>query len=139
MKIVTAREQIEMLSPWRVAAFVFPWRESEAYPGKGFFADLENGHKLSVLPPHPRDPSRGWDWYLWHGQKNEHGEHPVTGGGQGWRNDSRAHSTDHLPTAEDAKAAAEDAYSKLFPIGTNTGPHDSGVDYSDLNKFMGEL
>lgn len=43
------------------------------------------------------------------------------------------------PTREHAIAAAERAYQWLFPLGTDTGGHDSGVDYSDLNKFMGEL
>lgn len=43
------------------------------------------------------------------------------------------------PTREHAMRAVEERYRQKFPIGTNTGPHDSGVDYSDLNKFMGEL
>lgn len=45
----------------------------------------------------------------------------------------------HFPTPEHAMEAVEKAYSQMFPLGTNTGGHDSGVDYSDLNKFMGEL
>jgi len=35
--------------------------------------------------------------------------------------------------------AAEQAYQQKYPIGTNTGPHDSGVDYSDLNSFKDYL
>lgn len=31
------------------------------------------------------------------------------------------------------------AYQYVYPLGTNTGTHDSGVDYSNLNKFMDEL
>ena len=42
-------------------------------------------------------------------------------------------------SADEAKQLAEEHYQRLFPLGTDTGRHDSGVDYSDLNKFMGEL
>lgn len=49
-----------------------------------------------------------------------------------------AHS-DHIPTLEDAKAQAQAHYQKMFPIGTNTGGHDSGVDYGDLNSYMRHL
>jgi hypothetical protein len=116
----------------------FPWRPNKRWTGYEWEeANLENGHQLAVYP-HPNDPDEGWDWYLWHGPTQEDGSRDVTGGGRGWDGDDRAHSTEHIPTADHARAAAEAAYSELFPIGTDTGPHESGVDYSDLNKFMGE-
>jgi hypothetical protein len=49
-----------------------------------------------------------------------------------------AHS-DHIPTLDDAKAQAQEHYQGMFPIGTNTGGHDSGLDYSDLNSYMRHL
>ena len=123
----------------RTVGHVFDWVPSKKFHNsEATFAHLENGHQLGVFTSTPRDPDEGWDWYLWHGPKDERGNREVIGGGRGWDGDDRAHSTDRIPTADDARAAAEDAYSKMFPIGTDTGPHDSGVDYSDLNKFMGE-
>jgi hypothetical protein len=62
-----------------------------------------------------------------------------TGGGSRWKGLPGAAATEHLPTREHAQAQAEEVYRRLHPIGTNTGGHDSGTDYSDLNKFMGEL
>ena len=49
-----------------------------------------------------------------------------------------AHS-DHIHTLDDAKAQAQSHYEGMFPIGTNTGSHDSGTDYSDLNSYMRHL
>jgi hypothetical protein len=43
---------------------------------------------------------------------------------------------DHIHSLDEAKNQAQEAYKQMFPIGTNTGGHDSGVDYSDLNSFM---
>lgn len=40
---------------------------------------------------------------------------------------------------QEAMKGAEDHYKAMFPIGTNTGDHDSGVDYSDLNSFKDQL
>lgn len=43
------------------------------------------------------------------------------------------------PSKEHAMQAIEQRYRQTFPIGTNTGPHDSGVDYSNLNDFKDYL
>lgn len=40
------------------------------------------------------------------------------------------------PSKEEAMAAIEKKYRETFPVGTDTGTHDSGVDYSDLNSLM---
>lgn len=63
-------------------------------------------------------------------------DHSVDGPG-GLR--TRYRAINSHPDRESAIAAAESAYQQMFPLGTNTGNHDSGVDYSDLSKFMGEL
>jgi hypothetical protein len=44
-----------------------------------------------------------------------------------------------IDSLDEAKRQAQNYYHKMFPLGTNTGPHDSGVDYSDLNGFMDGL
>lgn len=131
-RVITARDQVAALSPWRTAGLALDWKPARF--GQSW-ARLENGHTLAAMPPSQTNPDRGAEWYLWTGGG---GDEDVTGGGRGWEGDPRAHSTDHLPTIEHAMAAAEEAYAKLYPIGTDTGPHDSGVDYSDLNKFLGE-
>jgi hypothetical protein len=40
------------------------------------------------------------------------------------------------PSREHAMRAIEKRYREKFPIGTSTGGHDSGVDYSDINQIM---
>lgn len=105
-------------------------------------APLENGHALWVYG---------------------HGDQPWTGTGEGgyiaaldnlpydpdfpedsdgennWlyhvREEATSGKLKKFPTREHAMRAAEEAYQKHFPIGTNTGGHDSGTDYSDLNSF----
>jgi hypothetical protein len=81
---------------------------------------------------YPEEPSK----YESH-QDPDH--HLAGNGGDGPRGEDDPWHRDYIPTLEDAKAEAEEHYKKMFPLGTNTGKHDSGVDYSDLNKFMGEL
>lgn len=44
-----------------------------------------------------------------------------------------------MHSEEEAKSGIENKYKELYPIGTNTGTHDSGVDYSDLNSFKDYL
>lgn len=39
-----------------------------------------------------------------------------------------------IATREEAQREAEEHYQKMFPIGTSTGFHDSGVDYDDIMK-----
>lgn len=45
----------------------------------------------------------------------------------------------HINTLEEAQQQAQEHYQRLFPIGTSTGGHDSGLDYSDLNSYMRHL
>jgi hypothetical protein len=52
--------------------------------------------------------------------------------------DSVVHGN-HIRSLDEAKSQAQEAYKTMFPIGTDTGGHDSGVDYSDLNSFMRHL
>jgi hypothetical protein len=40
---------------------------------------------------------------------------------------------------EEAMSHSQEQYEKMFPVGINTGGHDSGVDYSDLNSYMKHL
>lgn len=108
--------------------------------GTSFESRLENGHVLFVTGP-PRDrPEMGWQWGIY--DKNHPDPdiraYPVRKGGQLWGGESPDDPSDHLPTAEHAKRQAIKNYKQMFPMGTDTGTHDSGVDYSDLNKIMRE-
>lgn len=111
--------------------------------GERYRAALENGHVLTM----DNDPKYGWQWALFEpsGTMTADDGVPVpvtdlrTGGGSRWKGLPGATATEHLPTREHARQQAEEAYQKLYPIGTNTGKHDSGVDYSDLNSFKDYL
>jgi len=145
-RVITAREQVQMLAAWRRTAFDWkPDYGSKTIGTERLRAALENGHSLAIQD----HGEYGWNWSMFapagH-MEDEAGGPPipirelVTGGGSRWKGvPGSYYSTDHLPTKEHARQQAEEAYQKMYPIGTNTGPHDSGVDYSDLNKFMGEL
>jgi hypothetical protein len=137
-RVITAREQVELLARWRRTAGWADWKVTARYPSFGpdaatHEARLENGHTMMVSSGQwGHGPANiFWDYHiadqdentLGYGGSDESGrpEHPI------------------IRSAEEAKQKAEDHYRHLFPVGTNTGKHDSGVDYSDLNKFMGEL
>lgn len=96
-------------------------------------AHLENGYRMSVGPSFLTKGSFGYNIY---GPPTEQEEWPeiatskVHGKEEYPRNPHRW-SHDFL-TREQARAAAEKHYEQLFPLGTDTGGHDSGVDYDDI-------
>jgi hypothetical protein len=143
-RIITAREQVHLLAAWRRTAFDWKPDPLSLEGTERHRAALENGHVLAIQ----HHPDHGWNWTMFAPAGHMEGINGgpptpitelVTGGGARWKGLSGFYSTDHLPTKEHARQQAEEAYQKLYPIGTNTGGHDSGTDYSDLNKFMGEL
>ena len=100
----------------------------EDFPEGYHRSKTENGHQLYVYRVRRPD---GFAWSIY--APHQDSDNPATmtmvdGAGHRYG--------DEIPSVEHAKAAAEEAYKKLFPIGTDTGPRESGVDYSDLNKFM---
>lgn len=132
MRIIRARHQAELLAAFQRTAGWADWKVTDEWPhlGGGAHSEearLENGHRLNVSSGTWGSNRPPWRWY-W-GIYDADDNHVIGSG-------------DHDPpphSPEEARQAAEAAYQKLFPIGTDTGGHDSGVDYSDLNKFMGEL
>lgn len=113
-----------------------------------WMAPLENGHELHAWSYQHNDRNRdyGWTWAI----RDPHGDETgwdednrmwLSGGGP----DSPVYDEDEdedaiYPDLGSAVKRAEDKYRQMFPVdGPGTGPHDSGVDYSDLNRFMGEL
>jgi hypothetical protein len=107
-------------------------------------AALENGHVLAI-----QDHGKyGWNWTMFapaghmegmNGGPPETVTELVTGGGARWKGLPGFYSTDHIPTREHARQQAEEAYKRLYPIGTDTGGHDSGTDYSDLSGYLRHL
>lgn len=105
-------------------------------------APLENGHQLMVRrfdEPGTQWSSGPWDYWI-HGVSTP----SMPGGVRNYHPSDDSYKTlghgfKGLPSKEHAIQAAEQAYRRLVPLGTDTGSHDSGTDYSDLNKFMGEL
>ena len=90
-----------------------PWRQSEEWnPPQPLVSEY-----LAAAGPESKYNVRCFDRWL-----PDH-EPPVL-----------VHS-DHIPSLGHAKQQAEEAYQKMFPLGTNTGGHESGNDYSDLNSF----
>jgi hypothetical protein len=83
----------------------------------GYIAALDN---LPYDPDFPEDASGENNW-LYHVRDENSGK------------------LKNFPTREHAMRAAEEAYQKHFPIGTDTGGHDSGTDYSDLNSYLRHL
>jgi hypothetical protein len=130
MRIVSAREQVQLLAAWRRTAGWADWKVTNEYPEHGGGARdeearLENGHTLGIGSGNWNSNGPPWRWH-WH--ISDANDEYVTGSGE---DNPPAHSP------EEARQTAEQAYEKIFPAGkANTGPHDSGVDYSDLNKFM---
>jgi hypothetical protein len=88
----------------------------------------DSGHSYSIVDPskYPEEPSK----YAPH-----QGPEVIAARGR----DTDDPEQTYIPTMEDAKRMAEEHYKQLFPIGTDTGPHDSGVDYSGLNSFKDYL
>jgi hypothetical protein len=113
---------------WKPVKWADPEATDEMYRAK-----LENGHALSCYQI-PDAPDHGWMWSIYEPVKP--GEHPnpqamryVAGdGGEGL-----------YPTFDHARQAAEDEYQQRYPIGTDTGSHDSGNDYTDLSGYMKHL
>ena len=117
-------------------------------------APLENGHELHAwsydgklwpgLGSNLGPEELGWNWAIVDPSKypaepskyEEHGdpEHTLAGNGGDAGDPDDPWHRDHIPTLEDAKAEAEAHYRRLFPIGTDTGGHDSGFDYDDFFK-----
>lgn len=145
MRIVTAREQVELLAAFRRIAGWADWKVVERYPSFGpeartERAKLENGHTLEISSG--RWGGSGPQHMFWDYHIADHDGNTLAYRGFPATDNYPPETNSHPPrmrSAEEAKKEAEDHYQRLFPIGTDTGPHDSGVDYSDLNKFMGEL
>jgi hypothetical protein len=108
----------------------------------------EGGYQMGELPPEP--PGSHWKGIIEHGVDRPELHDPDAYAAAGYPADWHVrhtpvyHNRSKLrakayPTREHAIRAVEKKYRQMFPIGTDTGKHDSGVDYSDLNKFMGEL
>jgi len=127
----------------------FDWQAySAASPDvEGHHARLENGHTLSVHQDRSK-PHEGWSWGLTvpkgiitdaDGSNPQEMRELVTGGGKNWEKIHGAYASHHLPSREHAIRQAQEAYQTLYPMGTNTGGHDSGNDYSDLNSYMKHL
>ena len=145
MRIVTAREQVQLLAAWRRTAGWADWNVTARYPSYGpdaatHEANLENGHKMMVSSGQwgGSGPSHMfWDYHIadHDGQTLAYRGFPAT---DNYPPETGSHPP-RMRTADEAKSAAEEHYQRLFPIGSDTGKHDSGIDYSDLSKFMGEL
>ncbi len=141
----------------RVASPQFDWRRAPELDDQKFIKDyvpgvyrdqgpqdhhiapLENGHVLIVR--RFNKPGTQWsegDWDYWIQGASAHPQlknyHPTDDS-----YDVLGHGFRGLPSKEHAIQAAEQAYRRLVPIGTDTGRHDSGVDYSDLNSFKDYL
>jgi hypothetical protein len=98
-------------------------------------APLENGHELHIWE---NLMGGGWGWAVYV-PANEQEAHPDNWPASSDYGRPGCNGIKMPKTEEEAKAAAEGAYRILFPIGTHTGEHDSGIDYSDLNSFMRAL
>lgn len=122
----------KMTSGRRKTAGWADWKVTQEYPEHGGGARdeearLENGHTLGIGSGNWNSNGPPWRWH-WH--ISDANDEYVTGSDE---KNPPAHSP------EEARQTAEQAYEKIFPAGkVDTGPHDSGVDYSDLSKFMGE-
>lgn len=133
--------------------------------GEAYHAPLENGHRLRVWDDTINEPR----WGPLEPGGSRMGDLPPEEPGSHWKagwdegvdfpNDPAMPGYPHnthphweavyehdsplrakaYPTREEAMKAVERRYRQKYPIGSDTGSHDSGVDYSDLNKFMGEL
>lgn len=136
------------------------------HPGtEAYHAPLENGHRLRVwddsitesrwgplkpggsqmgdLPP--EEPGSLWKAVIDQGatRSSDPDAYAAAGYPDDWqpRRTPVYHNRSKLrakayPTREHAIRAVEKKYRQMFPIGTDTGPHDSGVDYSDINQIM---
>ena len=135
-RVIAAREQVQLLSAWRKVGF--DWKVTARYPeyhpeAQDAQARLENGHALNVSSGQ-WGSNRASDTYWDYDITDADGQIIASGG---W-DENGGNQRPTIRSPQEAKQRAEEHYQKLFPIGTDTGPHDSGVDYSDLNKFMEE-
>lgn len=115
-------------------------------------ARLENGHELHAWRYENPEAGQGWNWGVVDPEqpKPEH-EYSLPGefkylakAGEDAKYDDRQTGGslihgDQIDSFDEAKQQAQKHYQKIFPIGTDTGFHDSGVDYSDLNSYMRHL
>lgn len=103
-------------------------------PRRGTYKELRH------LPP------KGWGYGIWTNEPPEDGDYH---GSDDWRNGGdrdgeyvhQGNSKIVYPTHDEAKAAAEAHYYSLDHAGRSRDQHthgefDSGVDYSDLNKYL---
>ena len=108
----------------------FDWRRHPKYDDITQ-AKLENGHTLETGRSMLTNGAYGYTIYGPPTEDNQYGEKltesPTVGHGQ--------HRQHPQLNEQAAQRDAEEHYKRLFPMGTNTGGHDSGVDYSDLNSF----
>jgi len=92
----------------------------------GWLAHSENGDVIHVIPEYDRNgPTGTHEYRIFGGVQNlDDGEFPILGKKSGYSD------------VEQAKSDASKHYYSLNH--SNRRQPDSGVDYSDLNKFMGE-
>ena len=129
-KMTSGRRRTSGWADWNVTAR-YPQYHPQAQDAE---ARLENGHSLHIGSGQwgsNRPSDTYWDYHI----ADPSGLIIASGG---W-DEGPNHQNPTIRSPEEAKRQAEEHYEKLFPIGSDTGKHDSGVDYSDLNKFMGEL
>lgn len=110
---------------------IFPTPEDPSYGNpsawQAWQADLENGHSITV---HNTDGQ-------WKGCINHPGIFGPDYGKDSLGDAMFPHSTtpdESWSNREEAARGMEAHYKNLFPLGTNTGGHDSGVDYDDIIK-----
>lgn len=139
----------------RMRRTAFDWKAYDHPSGgveESYRTNLENGHYMVTY--RNQDPDKGWSWGLFAPGTHPGGENPrgtyeggdgevvpydelVNGGGSSWSSvarwkPGRPHSTEHLPTFDHARQQAEEYYRGAYPLGTDTGGHDSGVDYDSF-------
>lgn len=113
------------------------WKVIERFRGSGLDPDvqqarLENGHTLNVSSFGRPGKMDNWDYHI----TDDKGEVLGHGGADDDDNPTGGRGGRGIKSLDEAKQLAEEHYRNLFPIGTDTGTHDSGVDYSDLNQLM---
>ena len=132
------------------------WAQTVGGEGLNVFKKpLENGHNLHVWHfDNNLDHNRGWSWAITDPSlaPPSDSHHPrssswLAAGGDTahhhnqWSQDmpegAQVVHDQKIPNREEAQRQVEEHYQKMFPIGTSTGGHDSGVDY-DLNRIMRE-
>lgn len=150
-RLGSGRHPFDRAAARRLTAFQWQ-RHIDAPDLESHKAKLENGHELHAWQVRgPEGDGDGWHWAIsnpgnisddelseW-SHPEELGHMAVAGRNAGWVSDGgTVVHDDYIYSLDDAKQQAQEHYKTLFPIGSDTGPHDSGVDYSDLNRFLRE-